>query len=333
LWHNQLLGKTLTRPVLILSSELGRDRFWQWLNIQRISMFRNLCPEELGISGRDSEVIELVLSSGFKGLDVDLPALTEQVKSQGFAKATRLMTSARLKFGSFRLPVRFEGTETEYKTDLALLPEQLDVASQLGCTRAVTILEPGSETRPFHENFELYRRKLHEVGDLLSAKSMKLGVGFQAPAACRDQSALQFVQRVDQFMLLLSSVTAPNVGIAFDSWHWQLGGGSLDQLRSLGVAKIVTVTLADCEPGLSAETATLADRRLPSEAGTIDNVGVLKFLAEARYDGPVTPAAGAKQLEGQSRAAIVRDAAAACESVWKAAGISTGAKRVAVGGR
>lgn len=296
-------------------------------------MFRNLCPEELGISGRDSEVIELVLSSGFKGLDIDLPALAEQVKVQGFAKATRLMVSARLKFGSFRLPVRLEGTETEYKTDLALLPDLLDIATQLGCNRAITTLAPGSETRPFHENFELYRRKLHELGDLLAAKNMKLGVGFLAPADCRDEGTLQFVQRVDQFSLLLGMVTAPNVGVALDTWHWHLGGGTIDQIRSLGAAKIVSVTLADCEPDLTAETATLADRKLPSEAGTVDNVGVAKLLAELRYDGPVTPAAGAKQLEGQSRAAIVRNAAAACEAVWKAAGISAGGKRVAVGGR
>lgn len=315
-------------------------------------MFRNLCPEELGITGRDSEIIELVLSSGFKGLDLDLPALAEQVKSQGFAKATRLMVSARLKFGSFQLPIRWQGTDTEYKTDLALLPEQLDIAAQLGCHRAVTMLAPGSETHPFHENFELYRHKLHEVGDLLATKNMKLGVGFLAPAACRDQATLQFVQRVDQLMFLLHSVTAPNVGVALDTWHWHLGGGTIDQVRLLGAAKIITVTLADCEPGLTAEKATLADRKLPGEAGTVDNnvdnttvengtvdsntvdnVGIVKLLAEFRYDGPVTPAAGATQLEGQSRQQIIRDAAAACEAVWKGAGISTGGKRVAVGGR
>lgn len=296
-------------------------------------MFRNLCPEELGISGRDSEIIELVLSGGFKGLDVDLPAFAEQVKTQGFAKASRLMVSARLKFGSFRLPLRWQGSETEYKTDLALLPEKLDAAAELGCHRAVTIIEPGSETRPFHENFELYRRKLHELGDLLAARQMRLGVGFLAPAACREEHTLQFVQRVDQLLLLLSSVTSPNVGLALDSWHWHLGGGTLEEVRSLGAAKIVTVTLADCAPGFAAETATLADRQLPSENGTIDNVALLKLLAEMRYDGPVTPAAGAKQLDGQSRQQIIRSAAAACDALWKAAGIAPAGKRVAVGGR
>ena len=35
-------------------------------------MFRNLNTEALGITGQDSEIIELVLSFGFKGLDLDL---------------------------------------------------------------------------------------------------------------------------------------------------------------------------------------------------------------------------------------------------------------------
>ncbi len=296
-------------------------------------MFRNLCPEELGISGWDSEIIELVLSNGFKGLDIDLPAFAEQVKTQGFAKASRLIVSARLKFGSFQLPLRWQGSDTEYKVDMALLGEKLDVAAQLGCTRAVTIIEPGSETRPFHENFEFYRQKLHELGDLLAARQMRLGVGFLAPAACRAEHTLQFVQRIDQLLLLLSSVTSPNVGIALDTWHWHLGGGTVEQVQSLGAAKIVTVTLADAAAELTAERATLADRKLPSESGAVDNVGYMRALAEMRYDGPVTPAADTTQLAGLSRQQIVRNAAAACEAVWKAAGIGPAGKRVPVGGR
>ena len=70
-------------------------------------MFKNLNPEALGVSARDSELIELVLSHGFKGLDLDLVALAEQARTQGLDKASRLIASARLKIGSFRLPVRW----------------------------------------------------------------------------------------------------------------------------------------------------------------------------------------------------------------------------------
>ena len=176
-------------------------------------MYKNLSPEALGISGRDSEIIELTLSNGFKGLDLDLEEFGEQVRSQGFAKASRLLVSARLKFGSFRLPVRWQEDSPQTQSDLAVLPALLELATQLGCTRAVTTIEPGSDQRPFHENFEYHRRRLTELADTLGAKNIRLGLEFLAPVECRAPFAFQFMQRVDEVLMLLGSITSPHASI------------------------------------------------------------------------------------------------------------------------
>jgi sugar phosphate isomerase/epimerase len=293
-------------------------------------MYKNLCPEGLGVSGRDSEVIELALSNGFKGLDLDLQEFAEQDKTAGFAKASRLIVSARLKLGSFHLPVRWQDDSDKTKADLAVLPALLELASQLGCTRAVTTIEPGSDERPFHQNFEYHRRRLHELGELLAAKQMRLGVEFLAPLECRAHHNFQFMQRVDEVLLLLGSIGSPHVGLALNTFHWHLGGGSLDQLRS---QKIVTVTLGDVDASLTAAEAKLSDCRLPHEGGAVDNAAILTLLAEMRYDGPVTPTADKSQFEGQSRQQIVKSAAAAFDFVWKSAGLNPAGKLATVSGR
>ena len=46
-------------------------------------MYRNLSPAALGISGRQSEIIELSLSYGFKGIDLDLVDFQQTVKTYG----------------------------------------------------------------------------------------------------------------------------------------------------------------------------------------------------------------------------------------------------------
>ena len=46
-------------------------------------MFRNLSTEGLGVSGRQSEIIELALSFGFKGIDLDLVDFQQQVQVNG----------------------------------------------------------------------------------------------------------------------------------------------------------------------------------------------------------------------------------------------------------
>lgn len=295
-------------------------------------MFKNLNPEALGISGRDSEIIELALSNGFKGLDLDLVDFAEQVQSQGMVRAARLITSARLKIGSFPLPVRWS-EDSHYKADLERLPALAEIAEQLGCTRATTVIEPGSDTRPYHQNFEFHCRRLSEIADVLRARRIRLGLAFLAPIRCRASFAYQFIQKFDELLLLLRSISATNMGVALDVWHWHVGGGKIEQLRTLAVDKLVTVSLADAAADTSPQNADLESRRLPAESGVIDLAAVLSTLAELRYDGPVTPAPDRSQFSGIARERIVKTVGAALDQAWKAAGLSPAGKLAVVPGR
>jgi len=295
-------------------------------------MFKNLAAEQLGISGRDSETIELILSNGFKGLDLNLVEFAQQSESQGFAKAARLITSARLKIGSFPLPVNLAGDNADYQADLQRLPALAEVAAQLGGSRMRVDVEPGSDTRPYHENFQVYQQRLAEVGDVLAKHKLRLAVGFLAPLACRRDKAFTFMQTADELVLLLRSVSRENVGLALDSWNWHLGGGKLETLRNLPPNGVVTVELSDAEPADNAQTVDLAARRWPGNGDAVDNAALLSALAELRYDGPVSPLAGAGLLAGSSRAQLVKQAAASLDAVWKSAGLNAVGKLTAVRG-
>ena len=294
-------------------------------------MYKNLSPADLGVSGRQSEIIELALSHGFKGLELNLDEFTEQVATQGFDKASRLIKSARLKLGSFPLPVRWQDDSPDYPADLERLPTVLGAARQIGCRRAITTISPGSD-RAYHENFEFHRQRLGELGDLLASHEIQLGVGFLAPAACRPDRAFPFVRTADEMLLLLGTITSPNVGLALDTWHWHLGGGTLDQLRALDGQKIVDVRLADAEAELTADSAELSARLLPGAAATIDNAAVLNALGQLGYDGPATPVASSSQFAGRSRDEIVKTAAAAFDEAWKAAGLTPAGRLATVSG-
>jgi sugar phosphate isomerase/epimerase len=296
-------------------------------------MFKNLCPHVLGISGRESEIIELALSHGFKGINLNLAEFAEQAQTQGFAKASRLIASARLKLGSFSLPVRWHGEASEYEADMKALPGLADLAAQIGCKRAVTTIEPGSKTRPYHENFEFHRRRLSELGDALGKHGIRLGVGFLAPVAARERDTLQFMQKAEEVVMLLSTVGSSNVGLALDTFDWHLGGGTAEGLRALRAAGIVTVSLGDIEPGLTASDAPLSARRLPGEGGLVDNAAILMTLAELGYDGPVTPTADKSRFAGERREEIVKRAATAFDAAWKAAGLNASGKLAGAGRR
>jgi hypothetical protein len=95
----------------------------------------------------------------------------------------------------------------------------------------------------------------------------------------------------------------------------------------------VTVSLADYDGDVTAENARLESRRLPDVGGSLDPASVLSMLAELRYDGPVTPAPDKSQFVAQSREKIVKQAGAALDRIWKAAGLNTAGKLTAVPGR
>ncbi len=126
--------------------------------------------------------------------------------------------------------------------------------------------------------------------------------------------------------MLLKSISSPNVGAALDLWHWHLGGGTIDQIRALGAGKIVTVALADADPGTTAENADRAVRRLPGATGVIDAAEVLSLLVAGKYDGPVTALPSLVVFDGQGREQIVKQTAESLDNVWKAAGLQPGGR-------
>lgn len=290
-------------------------------------MFKNLSVAALGVSGRQSEIIELALSNGFRGIDLDLVDFATQVASHGLPHARRLLDSAKLKYGSAPLPVRWT-TDADYAADLAKLPQIAEMAAALGCTRLSFVVEPASDARPFHENFEVHRRRLSEIAALLAKHGLSLALGFDPSPAARAANDYEFIYSLDNLLMLLSMISAKNVGVAVDLWALQVSGAGIDGLKKLKPAQILTVDLSDAKDA-TAEAA----RMLPGETGVVDAAVALTQLAEIGYEGPITPRRDATQYPAQSREAIVRDAGQKLDAAWKAAGLSPAGKLPAVAGK
>ena len=289
-------------------------------------MFKNLSTEALGVSGTQNETIELALSHGFRGIDLDVADFSRQVQSRGLPHTRRLIDSAKLKLGSFELPLDLEQDETEYLVAMQQLPALAALAAELGCLRAVATIAPASQFRPYHQNFEHYRKRLGDVADVLDRHSIRLGVGFLAAAERREGKPFQFIHQFDALLMLLALVGRKNVGIALDLWNLIVAGGSVDDLRKLSIDQVVTVQLADLPAEADLSTVSETARLLPGEGGVIDSAAVLVWLAEQAYDGPVTPWPNRNLFSGMRRDEIGRRAGQALDEVWKAAGLSPSGK-------
>lgn len=294
-------------------------------------MFKNLNPSALGISGHQSEIIELVLSFGFDGMDLNVTDLATRAKLKGMPYARRLLDSAKVRIGSFPLPLDLETDEEEYQKSLQKLPEYAQVAAEIGCTRCLVTLAPAGDKRPYHENFEFHRRRLAEVCGALKPAGVWLGVGFRAAEYLRRNQTFQFIHDLDALTLLLNMVNAPNMGLLVDTWDIFACGGTLETIRGLSLRQIVAVQVADMPVDVPLSDLGENSRLLPGgEQGRIDVAAVLAALSKAGYDGPITLKPSRGIFQSRRRDLVVKQAGESLDKVWRAAGLPTDRKSAAM---
>jgi sugar phosphate isomerase/epimerase len=281
-------------------------------------MFKNLDPSALGVTGHQSEILELALTYGFKGVDLNIAEFAGRVKLHGLSYARRLLVSAKIRVGTFPLPLDWDVDDETFNRQLAGLPEFAQMAVDLGCTRAVCTIAPAGDKRPYHENFEFHKRRFADICRVMEPAGVRLGVGVRATEALRKGQAFQFVHDLDALLLLLNMVGAPNIGVLVDVWELWLAGASIENIRALSPAQIVAVQLADLPADLPPAEVTDAHRLLPGTTGKIDCVAVLTALAELGYDGPVTIKADRSAFDNTRRDRIVKQAGDVIEKLWRA---------------
>jgi sugar phosphate isomerase/epimerase len=283
-------------------------------------MFRNLSTFGLPLSGRPSELIELALSFGFDGMDIDILDLEKQAQIYGVEHARRLMVSARLKSGCFQLPVRLDASEQEFEADLKELPERLALAAAAECSRAVATLAPASDEHSFKDFFELHRLRLHTIGDLLAAHDIRLGLTIRPQTEARAELANPFIHTFEG-LLGLVAVAHERVGAVVDAWALHVTSEPLDLVAQAPAGRLVEVRLSDAPADKAGAELMAIERLMPGETGVIPLAPVLQAAQAAGFEGPVTPWADRSTLAGRGREKIVRLAGERMEQAWKDAGL------------
>jgi sugar phosphate isomerase/epimerase len=291
-------------------------------------MFKCLSPGSLGITASPNELIEPALSSGFKGLELDVVAFAAQVERDGMPTARRLLDSAKLKLGYFQLPLELAADDAEFDPALEALRSQAKLAAELGCTRAVTKFA-AADVRPLHQNFDFHKKRVAAVAKVLEEHGVQLGLGFIATSDADARGDFEFIRSFEGMSMLLAMAGGKNVGVAVDLFDLWSCYSSFEAVRQTK-AKIVAVFVADAPTGVEPADALQDQRLLPGETGVIDTSAVLTALGETGYDGPVVPLPHPARFKQTGRQQIFKLAGEKLDQAWKAAGLSPLGKLVPV---
>jgi sugar phosphate isomerase/epimerase len=259
--------------------------------------------------------VEIALTHRFKGLEVDINDLLKRAQTTSVQQACRYLTSASMAIGGFELPIRWAADETDFDADLAQVGHLVEVCTTLSADRCYTTVCATSDQRPFHENFQFHVQRLQRVADALAPANVKLGLNFLAAPSDRADGGFQFIHQTETLLLLVNSIQRDNVGVLLDTWHWIVGGGEIEKIRTLRRDQIISVRLADIPAGVVLSEITNEQRVMPGEGGTIDSPGVLAALDDLGFDGPVAVAPWPGLFKGQKREATISKASAVLDSL------------------
>lgn len=249
-------------------------------------MYINLNPFTIGINDLSfNNLVNLAQKYGFGGVEF-LPQQFPSVKQA--KEAGDLMKKLNLQWGLFPLPCDFSNvSDEEFEEGIAKLKKVLPLVKAAGCKRAYNHIWPGSNLRPYEENFKWHVEKLKILVELLGSYDVKLGLEFIGAKTLRDSFKYSFIFNIHQALELADAVS-PDLGIIIDCFHLYTSGGLAEDVLAVGTGdRIVNVHANDAYPGRAREEQQDLERQLPMSSGIIDIEGIFKVLKELKYSGPV----------------------------------------------
>lgn len=285
-------------------------------------MYSALNPANIGVKTNGlQEAIAAARTGGFEGVEINPRENAGLARERGPANVRDVFASTGLQPAAWALPTAWRGGQSEFEESLGELPELARAAAEIGCPRVYTWILPGSDERPFEDNYRFHVERLAPIARVLADHGCLLGLEFVGTKTMRDGMRHEFVHTMSG-MLKLAADVGPNAGLLLDCWHWYTSGGTRDEILALRPEQVVYVHVNDAPAGVPVDEQLDNVRALPGETGVIDIVGFLRALRTIGYDGPVTPEPFKKELADlPSDEARLRAVGAAMDGIFEKAGI------------
>jgi len=157
-------------------------------------VYKILSSSGLGVGGKQNELIELALTYGFDGVEVDMADLVGRHDTLGKQFACQFLQSAKIDMGTFKLPVAIGGTDEQFNDSITNLDTVLDLAQTLNAKCCYIEIEPENENYAFQECFEKYTARLQQIAEKFSASSIKIGLALRASSAKPVDGNFKFIR-------------------------------------------------------------------------------------------------------------------------------------------
>lgn len=275
----------------------------------------SLNPGAIGVDAKLDELISYAADFRFEALSPPVDEVAALSDAQRDAVRQR-MNQHNLHWGSAGLPVDFRKDQATFKAGIDALPAAAMQLKKAGVTRMNTWIMPRHDTLTYRENFAQHAARLREIGTILDAHDLRLGLEYVGPYTLRAHWRYSFVHSLKETQELIAAIDRPNIGLVLDSFHWFTAHETAADLLSLSNAEIVACDLNDARIGYDIDEQVDGKRMLPLSTGVIDIGAFLDALVTIGYDGPVRAEPFNKPLNDLPNEAAVAATSAAMHQAF-----------------
>ena len=178
-------------------------------------MYKNLNCDLLGISGRQSEIIEFALTYGFRGIEIDMDDLVMRCGRGSFESASRFLASSKLKIAGFDAPINLDSDDETFTTRLAQLNGVAEIAGRASANTAIVTIPHGTNRLPYPEYFDVVRKRIDQIAEIFAKADVRVALTFNAHAPDAEGKQFIFVRDVEGFSAVVRACTSETVAIRY----------------------------------------------------------------------------------------------------------------------
>lgn len=248
-----------------------------------------LTPGSIGVTVKtQAELNDLAHRHKYEAVEPRGEELTSMSADQLQATLADLKAK-NLVWAAAGLPVDFRADEDLFRKGMTGLPRIAAGLQRAGVTRVGTWLTPNSDTLTYRPHFQQTAARLREMGTVLKDHGLRLGLEYVGTQRSLVGRRYPFVHTLAETRELIAEAGTGNLGLVLDTWHWWTAGDTVEDIRTLTNADVVSVDLNDAPAGIEKRDQRDGQRELPLATGVIDTAGFINALQAIGYDGPVRP--------------------------------------------
>jgi sugar phosphate isomerase/epimerase len=246
-----------------------------------------LNPGIIGVKANFAQTLDYAIQYGYEAIS---PFTQEVMKDYSSAQLNEIMAKMKankISYDSTNIPVEFRRDDAKFKEDVKELPKFCEAMQKQGATRINTWIISSHPTLTYNENMRQHAARLGECAKIMNDYGIRLGLEYLGMRTLVAGNRYTFISSMKEGKELIAAIGTGNVGFVLDSFHWHCANDTLEDIKTLAPADIITADINDARAGFKREEQQDGKRELPLATGVINMKDFLQGLIDIGYGGPV----------------------------------------------